>query len=253
MTDRSEPSDTDDDRQSAPRGRPRATGKRRPGRTTRSEILDAAAQLFAAQGYQETTTRQIADRVGIKQASLYYHFAEKHDIVVELLAQSTAPSEAFADWLDGQDVDAATRLSALTSFDTAVVLATPDDVVAVFRMPGVSRTLEDTTGGATSLRDRYRALALAVLDEHDPHGTAREHADVDLVFGLVESVVSQRYWGRPDEREAYAASVTRGCLRLLRVPEAEIESAAAAATEIVARHLGDRAPGPFIGPLTSVR
>ncbi|MCS6561254.1 MULTISPECIES: TetR/AcrR family transcriptional regulator [Curtobacterium] len=245
MTDRSDGPTQAPDRPRAPRGRPRATGERRAGRTTRAEILDAAAELFATQGYLETTTRQIADRVGIKQASLYYHFAEKHDIVLELLARSTSPAVAFADWLDRQEIDPVTRLAALSSFDTSVVLSTPDDIVAVFRMPGVARALRDDDAGAASLRDRYQRLAAEVLAHLGSTRTPSEQDDVDLVFGLVESVVSQRYWGRPEEREAYATAVTRGCLRLLRVPEDAIGRSVSAAAEIVARYGGDTAPGPF--------
>ena len=50
-------------------------------RRTREEILAAAAGLFAERGYAATSTRLIADTVGIRQASLYYHFANKEQIL----------------------------------------------------------------------------------------------------------------------------------------------------------------------------
>lgn len=42
-----------------------------------AEIIDAAARVFARRGYHGTTTTDIADELGIRQASLYYYFASK--------------------------------------------------------------------------------------------------------------------------------------------------------------------------------
>ena len=68
----------------------------------RAQILDAAAELFVRQGLAATTTRQIADRVGIRQASLYYHFAGKDEILLELLTQSVRPSLLLAATLESR-------------------------------------------------------------------------------------------------------------------------------------------------------
>lgn len=54
--------------------------RQRPEGGARRQILDAAAALLR-QGYDATTTREIASRVGIKAGSIYHHFASKDDIV----------------------------------------------------------------------------------------------------------------------------------------------------------------------------
>jgi TetR/AcrR family transcriptional regulator, cholesterol catabolism regulator len=41
------------------------------------EVLDAAAMIFAEKGYLGASTRDIAERLGIRQASLYYYFPSK--------------------------------------------------------------------------------------------------------------------------------------------------------------------------------
>jgi TetR/AcrR family transcriptional regulator, cholesterol catabolism regulator len=46
------------------------------------QILDAAAWLLRHRGYEATTTRAIAERVGIKAGSIYHHFSSK-DVIVE--------------------------------------------------------------------------------------------------------------------------------------------------------------------------
>jgi AcrR family transcriptional regulator len=43
--------------------------------------LDAAARLLRHRGYEATTTRAIAQEVGIKAASIYHHFGSKDEIV----------------------------------------------------------------------------------------------------------------------------------------------------------------------------
>ncbi len=51
----------------------------------RQAILDAAAQLFSAQGFSTTTIRQIAERANIESGSLYYHFHSKNAILQDVL------------------------------------------------------------------------------------------------------------------------------------------------------------------------
>tara|TARA_R110002012_G_scaffold63561_2_gene167234 strand:- start:114 stop:737 length:624 start_codon:yes stop_codon:yes gene_type:complete len=51
----------------------------------RAGILDAAALLFGQHGYGAVSLRMIAQAAGIKAGSIYYHFASKDAIIVEIL------------------------------------------------------------------------------------------------------------------------------------------------------------------------
>jgi AcrR family transcriptional regulator len=56
-----------------------------PGQpSTRERILDIALDLFSERGYDKTSLRDIAERLGTTKAALYYHFARKEDILLEL-------------------------------------------------------------------------------------------------------------------------------------------------------------------------
>jgi AcrR family transcriptional regulator len=57
-----------------------------PPRTRRraAEIIDAAARVFAERGYHGASTQDIADVLGIRQASLYYYFASKEDALEQV-------------------------------------------------------------------------------------------------------------------------------------------------------------------------
>ena len=52
---------------------------------TKAEIRDAAVDLFGRQGYERTSLREIAERLGISKAALYYHYPSKHDLLAALV------------------------------------------------------------------------------------------------------------------------------------------------------------------------
>jgi AcrR family transcriptional regulator len=52
--------------------------------STRERILDIALELFTTQGYDKTSLRQIAERLGFSKAAIYYHFETKGDILMAL-------------------------------------------------------------------------------------------------------------------------------------------------------------------------
>ncbi len=51
---------------------------------TRERILDVALDLFTEQGFDGTSLREIAERLGVTKAALYYHFESKDDILLAL-------------------------------------------------------------------------------------------------------------------------------------------------------------------------
>ena len=58
--------------------------------TTKEKITEEALTLFAERGYKGTSVKNIADAVGIKDASLYNHFKSKQEIfnsIVELISK----------------------------------------------------------------------------------------------------------------------------------------------------------------------
>lgn len=55
----------------------------------REEILDAAEKLFATKGFDNTSTGDILDAVGIARGTLYYHFKSKEDILDGVIQRIT--------------------------------------------------------------------------------------------------------------------------------------------------------------------
>ena len=56
---------------------------------TRQKILECAVELFAEKGYTETSIRELASAVGLKEASLYNHFSSKNAILEFILEEYT--------------------------------------------------------------------------------------------------------------------------------------------------------------------
>jgi len=68
-----------------------------PGVDTRRKVLRVALELFMSQGYNRTSLREIADRLGFSKAALYYHFKAKEDILQALAGNLLADLEDLMD------------------------------------------------------------------------------------------------------------------------------------------------------------
>lgn len=55
----------------------------------KEEILDAAERLFATKGFDNTSTGDILDAVGIARGTLYYHFKSKEEILDGVIERMT--------------------------------------------------------------------------------------------------------------------------------------------------------------------
>ncbi len=75
------------------------------GASTWERILDIALDLFTKQGFDGTSLREIAEKVGVTKAALYYHFASKDDI---LMALHMRLHEFGKDALDDMDAEPVT-------------------------------------------------------------------------------------------------------------------------------------------------
>jgi AcrR family transcriptional regulator len=61
---------------------------------TQSSILDAAVDLFIAQGFESTPMDAIANAAGVAKGTLYYHFDSKEGIVDAIVARYAEEGEA---------------------------------------------------------------------------------------------------------------------------------------------------------------
>ncbi|OFS28545.1 TetR family transcriptional regulator, partial [Dietzia sp. HMSC21D01] len=153
-------------------GRPRLVDRRRPGATPADEILDAAAELFTTRGYTATSTRAIADAVGLRQASLYTHFPTKAAILRALLDATVAPALEHARRLRAGGGDPRETLLTLATLDVEGLLASRWNVGMLYVLPEVAGDeFAEFRDARSELREIYRelvALCRPDLDADDP-------------------------------------------------------------------------------------
>ncbi|OHT79092.1 TetR family transcriptional regulator [Mycobacteroides chelonae] len=203
-------------------GRPRRTSPIREGKTTRDEILDASAELFTTDGFAATTTRRIAESVGVQQASLYYHFKTKDDILDALLAMTIDQPLHYAGRIADRPEAPVVRLYALALADAAQLAASRWNLGALYLLPDLrADRFALFRGKRDQLRAHYQDLAAAAgRADMIRDGVER------LPFRLVESVIMLRADGDSISPEALADAT----LRVLGVTEdaQQVEGAARA-------------------------
>ena len=202
-------------------GRPRLTTRRRPGATAREEILDAAGELFTTHGYASTSTRTIAEAVGVRQASLYHYFKTKDEILSALLHQTVAPTHSFiSSVLSAQPALSPTEyLHALAVFDGAQLLHSRWNLGALYLLPEVhGARLVSFWVDRERLRLHYQGVSRAIIV-----ATGIPDAAADLPFRLVESLVNIRTKPTSSDLSALPDHVADACVRVLGVPNAAIQ------------------------------
>lgn len=94
------------------------------GERTANRVMDIAEDLFAAQGYDGTSLRQIADRADIKQPGLYNHFSSKEALYEAVLFRALNPMTlALSSYIN--DASTLREYTDLPAIITDILLAHP--------------------------------------------------------------------------------------------------------------------------------
>ncbi|MCW2904549.1 MAG: TetR family transcriptional regulator [Streptosporangiaceae bacterium] len=201
-------------------GRPRAVARPRTGLTPREEVLAAAAELFTEQGYAATTTREVAERAGIRQASIYHYFTSKEEILASLLESTVHPSLEAARTLMDAPAPAEARLWALCLRDVRLLCSGPHNLGVLYLLPESERFARFQEL-RSALKDAYaqllaRTAVAATLTEAELGLRAR------LVFSLVESVILIRKDASALVIEPMAEATADAALRVGGVPNGDL-------------------------------
>lgn len=130
---------------------------------TRQRIQDVALELFAEQGYEKTSLREIAARLDVTKAALYYHFKTKEEIIVSLFDDLTQPIEDLIEWGRRQPHTLETKREIVRRYSTALGGAEP-----LFRfMQENQATVRELRIGDT-FKDRLRGLRDIIIDPEAP-------------------------------------------------------------------------------------
>jgi AcrR family transcriptional regulator len=144
---------------------------------TKKRIQAVAQELFIAQGVQNTSLRQISERLGITKPALYYHFGSREELVRSIIAPLIEETEAFL--MDRSPGDARRLLE--DYFD--LLWQHRAVLTMVIRDPSTLATLD--------LADKafqWRRQLITLLLGGEPDAATRIHATVAL-GGMSDCVV----------------------------------------------------------------
>lgn len=96
--------------------------------TTRDRILLEASRLFATHGFRGASTRQIAERVGVAQPSLFKHFPSKRAILAELAVYDMDVPARHAEQAARADGSAVDRFAGYVAWDLEWYRTMPFDL-----------------------------------------------------------------------------------------------------------------------------
>ncbi|MCX4691286.1 TetR/AcrR family transcriptional regulator [Streptomyces sp. NBC_01408] len=128
---------------------------------TRQRIQDVALELFAEQGYEKTSLREIAERLEVTKAALYYHFKTKEDIIISLFEDLTRPIDELIAWAEKQPGSLETKQEVLRRYSRAMAAGAP-----LYRfMQENQATMRMLTIGETVKKRLFRLVELLRTDD----------------------------------------------------------------------------------------
>ncbi|MFF4356240.1 TetR/AcrR family transcriptional regulator [Streptomyces sp. NPDC001604] len=92
---------------------------------TRQRIQDVALELFAEQGYEKTSLREIAERLDVTKAALYYHFKTKEEILVSIFDDLSQPIVELIEWGRRQPQSLETKHEIIRRYSDTLAGAAP--------------------------------------------------------------------------------------------------------------------------------
>jgi AcrR family transcriptional regulator len=156
---------------------------------TRERIQSIALELFAEQGYEKTSLREIAERLGVTKAALYYHFKSKEDIVRSFIEDYRGAS---------QPRTPETRAEILRRY-TGIV----GEQLAVIRfMEQNQATMHTLMSDSGARKKMFRDQFMSLCDLLAPPGAAladRVRAVAAVITIGMSPMILQREAASPDE------------------------------------------------------
>jgi AcrR family transcriptional regulator len=167
---------------------PRLTGG------TRSALLDAALDAFAARGYAGASIREITRVVGVRESAFYAHFTGKRAIYDELFAEAGPPVAARA--IDAVSEDRPPR-EFLPRIATSIVDAFSTPRARKFAAMMMRDAFDSEAQGWHTLRASIDGV-VALLVGRFEHWQAAEHIRTDvpaatLAFEFIAAIVMTRF------------------------------------------------------------
>ncbi|WP_432986043.1 TetR/AcrR family transcriptional regulator [Dactylosporangium sp. CA-233914] len=146
------------------RGRNRIRTGEAEGADVRAHIQRVALDMFIEDGYDKTSLREIAERLGVTKAALYYHFPTKDDIVSSLIEQRIKAVDALLEWAETQPRDPGQRIRFIERYANLHDEFVHENVIRFFER---NQTLINTLPAGKRLREQMMRVFELLADPQD--------------------------------------------------------------------------------------
>jgi len=176
------------------RQRPLATVAEADG-NRRADLIRVSARLFREKGFEATTVRDIADAVGMRSGSPFYHFKSKQEILAAVMEEGLVAGLAVTESIVESDLPPREKFHALVRAHLETVLGEGHDFIPVLLYEW--RCLSpDLQAQIIDLKDRYDQLWQKVVDELKEAGLLHSGSKVARLL-LLGAVNYTMQWYRP--------------------------------------------------------
>lgn len=168
------------------------------GRSVRENIRAAAVQLFAEFGYHAAPLRDIARLADIQAASIYYHYANKEALLVEIMETYMLRLNASLERILRAEKDPRQRLFEAVANHIRLHTTYKSEF---FIIDTEIRALEGHNRAyILSLRDTYEALVQELLLDGMQRGVFRQNDAKVTSYALIAMCTEVSTWFRPNGR-----------------------------------------------------
>jgi len=160
------------------------------------EVLDAAATVFAEKGYAGASTRDIAERLSIRQASLYYYFPSKEAALAAICELGVKDFIENLQTILAEPIPTANKLRAAIANHLAPLRSNPEaDYIRVF-LRHRHELPDGLRQSVAALARTYQGLVERLFVEGIAKRELRPQLNPQLAtlafLGLCNSVISNR-------------------------------------------------------------
>ncbi|MDO3702337.1 helix-turn-helix domain-containing protein [Micromonospora sp. C28SCA-DRY-2] len=131
---------------------------------TRERIKAVALELFTEQGYEKTSLREIAERLNVTKAALYYHFKSKDEIVSSFVEDRLELMDELVAWAEAQPATQETRRALIARYADAMFASEQPSVMRFFEQ---NQTVLKSLAAGQQMRGRMLKLAEALFRGDD--------------------------------------------------------------------------------------
>jgi len=181
----------------------------------RERLVRAALDLFAEQGYDDTTVAQIAERAGLTKSTFFRHFPDKREV---LAAGQDTLCQLLSDGIAGAPASATPMEAVAAALDAVAAAFTPE-------RRDLGQRMQEAIAASSELQDRDTlkrvGLATAMTDALKQRGVPDPTASLASEMGVLALKVAHSRWADSTNDQELTA-LLRQSLHELRTASATL-------------------------------